>query len=223
MATTLPQFTALPEDNFGVHVENEKDARQLLWLANQIGEEKLRKSAAKRSQYYPDSKLFVSKLLKRFGVNVPLSVYAAVPVPIYWVYVLVLHDRSAIKVGKTGRWPSRAYDFVATAHYRESFDEAVIALFDSEMSQAFRALSESVATEIEGEIKKAFDHGRVPSPYKRGLINYGCGGHTEWFDYGVYPAIIERLAPIGLYASLQASVTWKEQMQTLDAIENPRH
>lgn len=223
MAPTLRQFTALPEDNFGVHVENEKDARQLLWLVNEIGEAKLRKSAAKRNPYYPDSKLFVSKLLKRFGLKVPSSVYAEVSATIYWVYVLVLHDHSAIKVGKTGRWPSRAYDFVETANYRESFDEAVVALFDTEISRAFRAPSESVATEIESEIKKTFDHSRVPSPYERGLINYGCGGHTEWFDYGIYPAIIERLTPIGLGASLHAGVTWKEQMQTLDAIKSPGH
>jgi hypothetical protein len=105
-------FTTLPEDNFGVHVENEIDERRLLWLVNQIGETKLRNSAAKRSKYYPDSKLFVSVILKRFQLKVPPSVYTEVKVPIYWVYILVLQDHSAIKVGMTGGWPNRAYTFV---------------------------------------------------------------------------------------------------------------
>ncbi len=217
----IPIFSNLPEDNFGVHVEDEMDVQRLLWLVNQIGETKLRKSAAKRNKYYPDRKLFVSVILKRFQLKVPPNVYAEVKVPIYWVYLLVLHDHSAIKVGMTGRWPNRAYDFVKTANYTKNFDEALVVLFDTEMSVAFCASSKSVAAEIEDETKKAFAHRRGPSPYERGLINYGCGGHTEWFDHSAYAEIIEHVAPIGLRTSLRANLTWKDQMQGLDTISGP--
>ena len=80
-------FTCLPDDNFGVYVENEKDERKLLWLVNQIGEEKLRKSASKRNKYYPDSLLYVSTILKRFHLTIPPGIYTEVRVPIYWVYL----------------------------------------------------------------------------------------------------------------------------------------
>lgn len=72
---SIVQFTELPDDNFGVLVRNEMDKKSLLWLVNQIGETKLRKSAAKRSQYYPDSLLFVSVILKRFNLKVPPNIF----------------------------------------------------------------------------------------------------------------------------------------------------
>ena len=107
----LPIFHSFPEDNFDVHVENEMDERRLLWLVNTIGEKKVRASARKY-KYYPESKLFVSILLKRFRLKVPAEVYSEVKVPIYRVYVLVLRDHSAIKLGMTGDWLNRAYAFV---------------------------------------------------------------------------------------------------------------
>jgi len=204
----IPIFTTLPEDNFGVHVENEMDERRLLWLVNQIGEEKLRKSSARRGKY-PDSPLFVSVLLKRFGLKVPPSVYTEVRVPVYSVYVLALHDHSAIKVGMTGTWPHNAYRFVKTANYTKNFDEELAAMFDTEMSVAFSvpAISRKAALKIEDETKKAFAHCRVPSPYERGIISFGCSGHTEWFDYSAYAAIIEHLAPFEPRTSLRSSLT----------------
>ena len=223
MSTAFPTFNTLPEDNFGVHVENDMDARLLLWLVNQIGETKLRKSAAKRNKYYPDDKLFVSVILKRFQLKVPPSVYGETKVPIYWVYILVLRDHSAIKVGMTGGWPGRAYDFVKTADYTKNFDKALFALFDTELSVAVHAPSKSAAIKIEDETKKAFAHRKAPSPYERGLISYGCGGHTEWFDYLAYADIIEHVATIGLCTSLRVSLTWKDQMQGLDMITIPSH
>ena len=78
---SLPVFTVLPADNFDMFVENEMDERRLLWLVNQIGETKLRKSAAKRSHYYPEAKLFVSVILKRFNLKVPVNLYAEVKAP----------------------------------------------------------------------------------------------------------------------------------------------
>jgi hypothetical protein len=86
------------------------------------------------------------------------------------------------------------------------------------MSVAFQAPSKSAAIEIEDETKKVFVHRRAPSPYERGLINYGCGGHTEWFDYSAYAEVLEHIAPIGLRTSLRASLRWEGLMQGLDTI-----
>lgn len=218
----LTKFTSLPEDNFGVLVEDEKDARRLLWLVNQIGEAKLRKSAAKRGQY-PDSQLLVSVILQRFQLKVPTHVYAEVKVPIYCAYVLALSDGSAVKVGMTGDWPGRAYSFVKTANYRENFDDALTALFDREKSMAFHVSSNSAARAIEKSIKKAFAARRVESPYNRGLINYGCGGHKEWFEHSAYAEIVEHLARHGPGVSLRASLTWMDLMQSLDSSTTRKH
>ena len=117
-----PIFTELPEDNFGVFVENDKDEKKLLWLANEIGEEKLRKSAQKRNKYYPDSLLFVSVILKRFQLKVPPSVYTETNVPVYWVYLLVLNDHSYIKIGMTNNILGRVYAYVKTADYNKNYD-----------------------------------------------------------------------------------------------------
>lgn len=216
VSSDSPEFTRLPEDNFGVLVENQMDEQRLLWLVNRIGETKLRKSAAKRGQY-PDSPLFVSTLLQRFRLKVPTHVYAGVGAPLYRVYVLVLLDGSAVKVGMTGDWPRRAYDFVRSANYRENVDQTVIALFDGEKSMAFDASSQSAAHAIEKEIKTIFSSRRVESPCQRGLINYGCGGHREWFEFEAYAQIVEHLSRHGTGMSLHASLTWKDHMQSLDA------
>lgn len=213
-------FNSLLDDNFGVLVENEMDEKRLLWLVNQIGESKLRKSAAKRNKYYPDNLLFVSTILKRFHLTVPPSVYTEVSIPVYWVYVLVLRDHSALKVGMTGRWPGRAYSFVKTANYTENFDDELIALFDTEMSLAFPAKSKRVAMQTEREIAKIFAHAKAQSPYKRGLISYGCGGHTEWYNFSIYCHINEYLTSSGSSTSLNASLSWKKTMQEA---EQPEH
>ncbi|TAK91248.1 MAG: hypothetical protein EPO06_05705 [Burkholderiaceae bacterium] len=205
-------FNFLPPDHFGVHVENEMDERQLLWLANVIGEEKLRASANKRNKYYPDSKLFVSVILKRFQLKVPAKIYAAVNIPVYWVYVLVLRDHSAIKVGMTGRWPGRAYDFVKTADYSKNFDDKVKNLFDVNRSLAWRSVSESDARFIERSIKQTHSEFSVPSPYHRGLISFGCGGHKEWFAYSIYEQLLNSLSENRTSASLDASMAWQGLM-----------
>jgi hypothetical protein len=58
------RFTALPPDHFGVHVADEMDEKRLLWLVNEIGEAKLRRSVEKYHERYPDARPFVSRLLK---------------------------------------------------------------------------------------------------------------------------------------------------------------
>ncbi|MGM9516980.1 GIY-YIG nuclease family protein [Roseateles sp. DB2] len=180
-------FEELPEDHFGVLVQNEMDERRLLWLVNQIGEGKVRASAAKRNKHYPESKLFVSVLLKRFHLKVPVHVYAPVRVKIYAVYVLCLRDDSAMKVGFTSNWPSRAWDYVKP---RSELDE----LFEIDKSVAIHFDSKDQAMRAEGLVKERFASYRVESPYHRRLIPYGCFGHTEWFNTSQYDDVLDLLA-----------------------------
>ncbi|HEX7642574.1 MAG TPA: hypothetical protein VF472_10260 [Burkholderiaceae bacterium] len=212
----LPFFKSLPPDNFGVHVENEMDERRLLWLVNQIGEKKLRISAGKRNKYYPDSKLFVSVILKRFHLKVPVSVYAEVNVPIYRVYILVLCDHSAVKIGMTGTWPSRAYAFVKTADYAKNFDDDVRELFDENQSIAFDAGSEADARLLEKAAKQLYSKFQAPSPYHRGLIPYGCGGHKEWFDYSIYDDLVRYLSTDRSGFTLATAMTWRSDIGRSD-------
>jgi len=180
-------FEQLPADNFGVQVNDEKDARRLLWLANKIGEKKLRASAAKRNKYYPDAKLFVSVLLKRFQLKVPVHVFAPVRVKIFAVYVLRLRDDSAMKVGFTGDWPGRAY---AYANPGPELSE----LFDMDRSVAIHFDSKVQAMRAEAQVKKRFAAHRVESPFLRGLIPFGCYGHTEWLSTSQYADVLDSIA-----------------------------
>jgi hypothetical protein len=213
----IPIFHSLPFDNFGVHVENEMDMRRLLWLVNTIGEEKLRASAKKRNKYYPDSKLFVSVILKRFHLKEPAKIYTEVTTPIYRVYVLVLRDHSCIKLGMTSAWPDRAYAFVKTADYSKNFDYDLKDLFDVNKSVAFAAGSEFNARLIEQSYKKMYLPYQSPSPYCRKLIPYGCGGHTEWFEYSIYDELVKRLSANSVGVTLEASMIWRDLLQGASA------
>ena len=111
----MAEITSLPDDKFNVIVESKMDQLRLLWLVNKIGEAKLRKSVAKYQNRYPESKPFVSVLLQWYRLKVPTSVYAPAIVPVYWVYILRLRKAPKIKIGVTGRWPQRAFNFLSRA------------------------------------------------------------------------------------------------------------
>jgi hypothetical protein len=200
-------ISTLPVDNYGVHVENERDALSLLWLVNTIGEEKLRKSASKRNKYYPEAKLFVSTLAKRFQLKIPRSVFAPQGVAVFFVYMLVLKDRSEIKVGMTGRWPLRALDFVKTANYGLDFSEEVLDLFDGERSVAYLVSTEEAARRLENSVKESFATFRVAKP------TIGGCGHTEWFHYDAYDVIAEYIVTNarGSSMSLYEGLKWIRQ------------
>ena len=68
----LPEISQLPTDCYGVFVDNDLDTRRLLWLVNQIGEQKLRSGVKKYNDKYPDSKPYVSLMLKRYKLNSPV-------------------------------------------------------------------------------------------------------------------------------------------------------
>ncbi len=177
----------LPSDQYGVLVENLMDERRLLWLVNEIGEKKLRSSVAKYNNKYPDCKPYVSLLLKWYGKTVPVSVYAPVRVPVYSVYLLVMKDGSAMKIGYSGRWHERSYAFVKD---KDSLAE----FFDCERScAAMIGARKKDAAAIEASVKRQFAEFRTDSPWERGLIPYGSGGHTEWLSQDCYEAVVSLL------------------------------
>lgn len=178
-------FDDLPDDNFNVIVANDMDRLRLLWLVNRIGEDKLGKSVAKDIARWPGKQPFVSTMLNRFNLKVPVEVYAPVRISVYWLYFLWLVDGSKVKIGITGRWPLRALSFV-------KLRRQVPEVFDVDRSIAFLVGGSKVeALRREGEIKSKFATCRVDSPWLDGVVPYGCGGHKEWFDGAIESNLLE--------------------------------
>ena len=65
-----------PDNAYGVIVVNDKDAKSLLWLVGQIGENRLIASVEKYKKRYPNSRPFVSTVLKWYRLKVPVRVYS---------------------------------------------------------------------------------------------------------------------------------------------------
>jgi len=184
-------FDDLPPDQYGVLVEDEVDAIRLKWLVDAIGETKLRRSVAKYNVQYPGCKPYVSRLLNWYHRKVPVKLYAAVPVPVYWVYILRMQCDPKIKIGMTGRWPYRAWDFVRKANEYEPDRDRLALTFDLEASQAWLVGGNKIeAKRREDILKDALSAWRVESPWKDGHTNYGTGGHKEWFDASQLPLAI---------------------------------
>lgn len=164
-----PFLAELPAHHYGVHVENEKDARRLLYLVEQIGVAKVEGSAERYSLKYPGSRIFVSTLLKRYRVKVPARVYAPVNVPIYRVYLLLHPASGKLKIGYSGDWIGRA------SRFRCDFDLdlsiGVSFLGDKESAKAAEKMAKSVFQWASAE----------PPP-----VPFGAYGHTEWFNAVVY-------------------------------------
>lgn len=159
----------LPSDQFNVVIENDVDKARLLWLANKIGETKLRKSVAKYQARWPESKPFVSTLLRWYQLKVPVAVYAPVRVPVYWLYLLYKHDGSEVKVGITGDWPRRVYSLVP-------LHKKVSDYFDLDRSSAFLVGGrKDEVLRREAAIKVAFANSR-----SRPKDSWNSG-YTEWF------------------------------------------
>lgn len=72
---TQPQSNELPPDRCGVHIENSLDEKRLAYLLSQVGEEKVRRTAMKYQARYPDSRIYVSRLLKIYRIQLPSSIY----------------------------------------------------------------------------------------------------------------------------------------------------
>lgn len=68
----------------------------------------------------------------------------------------IAQNYEAFKVGITGRWPSRAVDYVKTANYTLEFSDLVLDLFDGERSIAYLVCSKDAAIRLEADIKERF-------------------------------------------------------------------
>lgn len=176
---SFDQISDLPSHNYGVIVENEMDARHLLWLVNEIGEKKLIASVEKYNKKYPDDQPFVSLLLKWYRLKVPVSVYAPVNIPIYQVYIMDHIETSKIKIGFTGNWLSR----VSNLSRNRSID-----MFDLNRSVAIFYGNKALALEAERKAKKGFHSSKTSVPE---CIPYGAYGHKEWFNADVYDDMLE--------------------------------
>lgn len=165
-----PFHPKFPAHHFGVHVENDMDARRLLYLVEQVGVAKVERSAAKYSEKYPGSMIFVSSLLKRYRVRVPTRVYAPVNVPFYRVYLLLHPASSKFKLGCSGDWISRASQFNCDF----DLDRSIGIGFGADKVNALAA--ETMA-------KERFHFARIDPPTS---VPFGAYGHKEWFEAAVF-------------------------------------
>ncbi|MBD3812843.1 MAG: hypothetical protein IE917_11580 [Betaproteobacteria bacterium] len=182
----------LPAHHYGVHVENEMDARRLLYLVEQIGAAKVRGSAERYRQKYPDSRIFVSTLLKRYRVKVPARVYAPVNVPIYRVYLLLHPASGKLKIGYSGDWIGRA------ASFRCDFD------LDQSIGISFHGDKES-AKAAENIVKSVFQWASAEPP----PVPFGAYGHTEWFNAVIYKDAVATIATFNT-ANKREAMTLRE-------------
>lgn len=176
MLEPSPFLSDLPADHYGVHVANDMDARQLRYLASQVGVDKITGSASRYTQQYPGSKIFVSTLLKRYRVKVPTAVYAPVHVPIYKVYLLLHIPSATFKVGCSGDWVSRAVSFNCE--------------FDPDRSTAVTFASKAAALDAERKALQIFPSARTVPPAE---VPYGASGHGEWLKAEVFDAVAAAL------------------------------
>lgn len=179
MAELRPFLADLPADHYGVHVENDMDARRLLYLVEKIGREKVTRSASKYSEKYPGSRVFVSDLLKRYGVKVPTRVYAPVNVPLYRVYMLLHSGSSIIKIGYSGDWIQRALAFKCE--------------FDLDRSVGFAFHDKVLAIAAEKSVKRLFDWVTLTQGALMGRLNPVLRGWAQYHSPVVAKATFSKL------------------------------
>lgn len=159
----------LAAHHYGVHVENDMDARRLIYLVEQIGEEKIVGSAYRHSQKYPGSRIFVSTLLKRYRTKVPARIFAPINVPFYRVYLLLHPASSKFKIGYSGDWLCRAARFECDF----DLDRSIGIDFGGDKASAMAA---------EKMAKIIFQWARTEPP----PVPFGACGHTEWFKAVIF-------------------------------------
>jgi hypothetical protein len=193
----MQNLDRLPSDNFGVHIENDEDHRKLLWLLTKIGEKKLRASSKKYENKHDGANIYVSTLLRYYQLKVPSKIYAEQYIPVYGVYVLLLRQYPILKLGFTGRWPNRAFDYVKTSSYDANITSDISRLFDLEKSFFFKTDSKKISMQLEKSAKVIFyDFNEQPPLFQ--LKNYGCNRSTEWFSSVIYDQLISYFSTFGL-------------------------
>jgi len=178
----------VPADRHGVLIETEVDDLKMNWLIEHVGECAIEKVVNALALQYPGRKPYVSTLLKRLRLRVPVNAYRPANVPIYWIYFLALQDLSKVKIGMSGNWTQRACSFLPL---RSSLEE----VFDPDFSFALLVgPDKKEARRRETLAKLYFANHRVESPWCDGITVYGASGHKEWFDGEVIPRLFNFVA-----------------------------
>ncbi len=183
MIEVSPFLPELPAHHYGVHVENDMDARRLLYLVEQIGAAKVEGSAARYSEKYPGCRIFVSALLKRYRVKVPARIFAPVNVPLYRVYVLVHAESHKLKIGVSGDWTRRAFRF--------SHDSSLNG-FDLDRSVGINFAGDKETAKAAEKMAKSFFHDAKTT--RPDCVPFGAYGHTEWFKAVIYKGAVAAIA-----------------------------
>ncbi|MBB5017809.1 hypothetical protein HNQ59_001079 [Chitinivorax tropicus] len=214
MNTPDDLFSALPADFCDVHVENELDARRLLWLIEKIGAEKVRKSAWKY-KYYPESKIFVSVLLKWHQLKVPAAVYAPVSEPIYRVYIVPSSRGAAFKVGYTGRMVTdRLRAFVSLGALLED-------AFDIAKGIYIQVADKPEALALERKLKACCTKFAIENAYLMGFAPFGACGHKEWFTLEALPLAEAELSAHGYTArKITDTLEWPDLLDSAEIFGN---
>jgi len=173
-----------------VLVENSIDEIRFAYLLKALGPEKLWRAVAIYHRRWPDSKPFVSTLLKRYNIKVPSELYGSKPPSQPSVYLLTCADWSAFKIGFSGRWRQRIHAF--------SSGTAGLLEFDPDLTGAVRFVDSARARQCEREIKAATLTCAVQPP---GFVPYGAFGHGEWRAIGAYERAREILHEFAMGAS----------------------
>ncbi|MDD5395554.1 MAG: hypothetical protein PHE17_21230 [Thiothrix sp.] len=106
-------------------------------------------------------------------------------IPYWTVYVLLLRDRSKLKIGFSGKVVERVYRFLPL---RENLDD----LFDFASSMVFPVSSKIEARALEKLVLTQFQIHRVESPYQnhKSPIPWCACGHTEWLSGHIYSDVM---------------------------------
>lgn len=207
-------LSALPADFCDVHVEDEMDARRLLWLIEKIGAEKVRKSARKY-KFYPERRIFVSTLLKWHQLKVPVAVYAPVSEPIYRVYIVPSSRGAAFKIGYTGR--------IVTDRLRAfvSLDAPLEDAFDIEKGIYIRVADKLEALALERKLKACCAKFAIENAYLMGYAPFGANGHKEWFTSEALPLAEAELSALGYTAGkITDSLEWPDLLDSSETFGN---
>lgn len=207
-------LSALPADFCDVHVEDEMDARRLLWLIEKIGEEKVRKSALKY-KYYPESKIFVSTLLKWHQLKVPVAVYAPVSEPIYRVYIVPSSRGAVFKIGYTGRMVAdRLRAFV-------SLEAPLEDAFDIAKGIYVQVADKPEALALERKLKACCTKFAIEDAYRMGYAPFGAYGHKEWFTSEALPLAKAELSALGYTArKITDTLEWPDLWDSSEIFGN---
>lgn len=172
MSTHSPETDL--DAHFGVFIENEMDEIRFAYLLKVLGPEKLWRAVAVYRRRWPDSKPFVSSLLKRYNIKVPAHLYAPKQPGRPSVYLLVCADWSVFKVGFSERWRQRVLAFSHTPD---------LDAFDPDLTGAVYFADSAAARQCERAIKDATRNSVVEPP---SFVPYGAYGHGEWRAIAAY-------------------------------------